>query len=476
MFFNCSMICINFYKRTNRQWIWNISKFLLFFFENPFQSVIFSEVLNALFCKKSNFFFVIWRELKQKTMKYSIFLILLFSFQDFQDIMKTKFPIKFYRLFFIYSLNFKHISKSSSNHISPPLSQLPLIRILCILRVLTDALPHAIVALLPQAHLVVATRHSQDIARHRPAHIPHNIVERVQHSRRPCRQIVRIPNDNASILRAACYAWHWQSNARCPGNIAHPIWVKLKTILFDPTIAILTPDLHCAIAAAWHKSFHLRRNCIRILLSALIKCWIWCACWTPTDGIAADCMCIWNLLSVKCARLSVAGENRDGIVRAAARENEAVLVRCKCDSVDRWIVITVLVVFNPLAAHLFPDNHFPVVAAARQNVAETRMRPWNLPDGTDVSLEVGFETLTAVLDIEDLRWESCKQMQEVSIAESVEIFFVLIIYLDAIVRRASGKIQAIIVDLGTVNEILVSRVDCLQHTDHDQGFICASFN
>lgn len=82
--------------------------------------------------------------------------------------------------------------------------------------------PGLIHGLFPQGHLVIPGRHSQDIARHRPAQPPHGCVERTQKRRFP--PLLRLPPDvNAAILRTASKHTVRQRAAGRPRNVAHPV-------------------------------------------------------------------------------------------------------------------------------------------------------------------------------------------------------------------------------------------------------------
>lgn len=72
-----------------------------------------------------------------------------------------------------------------------------------VLHVLADAVPQALVVLLPQADFVVAARHAENVSGQRPADVPNDIVKRVEDGRRPCRHVVGVPDDDATILGAA---------------------------------------------------------------------------------------------------------------------------------------------------------------------------------------------------------------------------------------------------------------------------------
>lgn len=114
-------------------------------------------------------------------------------------------------------------------------------------------------------------------------------------------------------------------------------------------------------------------------------------------------MGVWNLLVLKHSGLGVACENGNRSVGTAAGQDQTVFGRCKADAVHRRVVVAVLVPLVPLAVCFLPDDDFAIVAAARQDVAEARMSPCNLPNGSAVSFQIGFQTLSAVLDVEDLR-------------------------------------------------------------------------
>lgn len=79
---------------------------------------------------------------------------------------------------------------------------LPLV-VLSVLGVLADAAPQTVVVLLPQADFVVAARHAENVAGQRPADVPNHIIERVEDGRRPGGHVVGVPDDDATILRAA---------------------------------------------------------------------------------------------------------------------------------------------------------------------------------------------------------------------------------------------------------------------------------
>lgn len=182
--------------------------------------------------------------------------------------------------------------------------------------------------------------------------------------------------------------------------------MNFHAILLDPTIALFLPDFHGVVASARHETFHVCSDairCRRVLFSALIECGFRDCRWAPAQCVASDCVGVWNLLVLKHSGLGVACENGNRSVGTAAGQDQAVFGRCKADAVHRRVVVAVLVPLVPLAVCFLPDDDFAIVAAARQDVAEARMSPCNLPNGSAVSFQIGFQTLSAVLDVEDLR-------------------------------------------------------------------------
>lgn len=94
-------------------------------------------------------------------------------------------------------------------------------------RHLADAGPLALVGLAPQAHLVVAARHGQDVADQRPAHAPHHVLEGVQDGGGPGLVVVAAPDYHALVLRAGGDDGARQPHRGRPRHVADPVRVDL---------------------------------------------------------------------------------------------------------------------------------------------------------------------------------------------------------------------------------------------------------
>lgn len=156
------------------------------------------------------------------------------------------------------------------------------------------------------------------------------------------------------------------------------------------------------------------------------------------------------------------GHDADGAVRGTAGQDQPELVRGPGHRVDRGVVVRVFVEFGPPAGGVlapkqdleyqresgqsrtgfvfFLAYYLSVVGAGGEDVAVLGVGPGHLPHGSLVSLEVGDQRLNpALLQLEDL---------------------------DRPVRGRRGQPSAVVVHLGVVDHVLVTRVNGAFHGHH----------
>ena len=105
---------------------------------------------------------------------------------------------------------------------------------------IANAFPNALQVLFPKCHLPITTTNCQQVPSKTPSHPPNNIREfscwcwctcrrhdrawRVKRGFHPWwRGRILRPNQHCLILRGGGNVGAWQSNVRCPSDIAYPI-------------------------------------------------------------------------------------------------------------------------------------------------------------------------------------------------------------------------------------------------------------
>lgn len=129
--------------------------------------------------------------------------------------------------------------------------------------------------------------------------------------------------------------------------MAYPVTVSFQLVLFHPSVSVLPPNFNQIVATSRRES--LNRIASLVLTDAIEAAF---NRRTPAHGVAADSVGVRNLSYVP--RVSVVNQDGYGAVRAAARQNQSVLVRRPSNGVDRRIMARVLVNFCPFAEFL-PD-------------------------------------------------------------------------------------------------------------------------
>lgn len=104
---------------------------------------------------------------------------------------------------------------------------------------IADADPLPLDRLFPQADFVIATGHSQNVARHGPWNVPNDVFEGMKYSLIPAaRNPIIGPEDNSPILGAASNDRARESDGRRPGSVADPVRMALQLSLFNPFLVL----------------------------------------------------------------------------------------------------------------------------------------------------------------------------------------------------------------------------------------------
>lgn len=123
----------------------------------------------------------------------------------------------------------------------------------CFLRHGRNTLPRALQVLLPERHIAVTRRHSENVSRDRPRNTPHRRREGLHFSRCPGSRGLRLrPDHHTSVLRTAGDDIARHARRGRPGYVSHPVRVPGGGVMGAPLFFPLRlPYRASAYAYCW---------------------------------------------------------------------------------------------------------------------------------------------------------------------------------------------------------------------------------
>ena len=243
-----------------------------------------------------------------------------------------------------------------------------------------NTLPLALQVLLPQANLIIASRHRQDVAAQTPADSPYNSVE-LDLLAAPLSRPARIggPDSDSLILRRRSDIALLQ-HAWAPRYVSDPVTVALQwcpLLLVALARWVVCPDLDQVIGSTSYKT--------------ALDIWAWnCgdqrswrSSWCPGHRVDAHTVCREDLLVHSVIREL---EHGDGAIGGGASEQAASFVWCPGEGVDRGGVKRKVVDTLPARGRsLFVDVNVAGVGGGGEDGAVLWVGPGEGPDGAFVA-------------------------------------------------------------------------------------------